>query len=477
MFGGDNEIGNMLQEAVKLKTAQINQKRRTYETWPFFVQHTIFHGEKDDPPIRAWRQLPFAEKIVISERIKEEGNQRYNEKDWSGAVDKYEEAPTLVYYCYSTDPGWRKNNRGIDDDVLVLVDDHGETEEDKKAQEKLRTTCALNIAACKLHQQKFDEVVAACTAVIKLDDQSVKAYYRRAEALIRPNSATAYDYDMAIKDLVKAQSIDPKNTTVSRLLVQLRADRKLQREKDNKTFSGMFGRGELYDGEGDPAQGGVLAQSDKYGQLPDAQTLQSRIDNITDDDDLEKRAKDAELLRDLYMRNGKVEEAKELNEKIKAAKKHLKDKEEQPMPALDWDNPTPEMIEDAKKHGLDLTDPVVVAELKRLEQEAVDGKLPPMPSEGEEDASAGSFPWSTDIKLPSAAENSVLVPWGRYVALLVFMCLFFRLADMGAWRNLFLYMFLGQPLMHSGDNQKSGIFTSLYKSVVSTVGLDDEGDL
>ena len=59
---------------VKLKTAQMNEKRKTYEsilrsptgstlstrspytrhlikklrTWPFFVQHTLFHGEKDD---------------------------------------------------------------------------------------------------------------------------------------------------------------------------------------------------------------------------------------------------------------------------------------------------------------------------------------------------------------------------------------------------------------------------------------------
>ena len=32
MFGGDNELGNMLQEAVKLKTCQMNQKRGALST-------------------------------------------------------------------------------------------------------------------------------------------------------------------------------------------------------------------------------------------------------------------------------------------------------------------------------------------------------------------------------------------------------------------------------------------------------------
>ena len=43
------------------------------------------------------------------------------------------------------------------------------------------------------------------------------------------------------------------------------------------------------------------------------------------EDSLEKRVSDAELLRDLYMRNGKEDEAKELNEKIQVAKKALKE--------------------------------------------------------------------------------------------------------------------------------------------------------
>jgi len=147
MFGGDNELGNILQEAVKLKSAQMGQKRLTYEKWPFFVQHTLFHGEKDD--FKAWRQLPFAEKMEKSDKIKDDGNDLYAKGSYSDAVDKYEEAATMVHYCYSTDPGWRKNNRGIDDDVLVLVVDEGTNEEEKQQYRKLRLACCLNLATCK----------------------------------------------------------------------------------------------------------------------------------------------------------------------------------------------------------------------------------------------------------------------------------------------------------------------------------------
>merc|ERR1719229_1970277 len=149
---------------------------------------------------------------------------------------------------------------------------------------------------------------------------NVKALYRRAEARVRPSKSTAYDHDLAIKDLAKASSVDPKNATVEKLLSKLRAERKVQRGKDAKTFTGMFNRGEIYDKDMEDAQKPCAAEFEM-------REMQKRIDTISDEDSLEKRCEDAELLRDLYMRNGKEEEAKELNVKIKAAKQALKERE------------------------------------------------------------------------------------------------------------------------------------------------------
>merc|ERR1712176_1614449 len=117
---------------------------------------------------------------------------------------------------------------------------------------------------------------------------------------------------------------------VSKLLDELRNERKQQRQKDSQTFEGLFDRGELYDGEGDRAGAAPPRPEGSDGNVINAagdfdmQSIQQRIEGMGDNDSIEKRCADAELLRDLYMRNGKEEDAKELNEKIKQAKEAIK---------------------------------------------------------------------------------------------------------------------------------------------------------
>jgi len=438
LFGGDNELGNILQEAVKLKSAQMNDKRRTYEKWPFFVQHTLYHGEKDD--FKAWRQLPFSERMVISERIKEEGNQLYASASYSDAVDKYEEAASLFHYCYSTDPGWRKNNRGIDDDVIVFVDDVGHSEEEGRQQKRLRLTCCLNLAACKQKLEKYDEVIAACDCALELDPCSIKALYRRAEARVRPSGSTAYDLDLAISDLTKAHNLDKKNTAVDKLLFRLRGERKVQRDKDSKTFTGLFDRGELYN----EAEEASLKQACS-NETP-MREIQQRIDGITDDDPIDKRCADAELLRDLYMRNGKEEEAKELNEKIKEAKAAIK-REKNSKPRVDWRNPTPEMIADAKNYDLDLTDPAVIEEMINLEKQGeLDGKMM-----GDDDVDSGTAAprrsGSTVHNMAANFDSDVHIPWMRYVVLFAVIFSIWTLIHRGAIRWMALHIWQRLPRM------------------------------
>mmetsp|Transcript_100278 Transcript_100278/g.281701 ORF Transcript_100278/g.281701 Transcript_100278/m.281701 type:complete len:476 (+) Transcript_100278:113-1540(+) len=473
MFGGDNELGNILQEAVKLKSAQMGQKRLTYEKWPFFVQHTLFHGEKDD--FKAWRQLPFAEKMEKSDKIKDDGNDLYAKGSYSDAVDKYEEAATMVHYCYSTDPGWRKNNRGIDDDVLVLVVDEGTNEEEKQQYRKLRLACCLNLATCKQKLEKYDEAIVACDVALDLDPDNVKALYRRAEARIRPSSSTAYDLDLAIKDLAKALSADPKNNMVEKLLKRLRGERKVQRDKDSKTFTGMFERGEVYD------KGMENSTAPCQSEL-EMREVQKRIDDISDNDSLEKRCEDAELLRDLYMRNGKEDEAKELNEKIKAAKTAIKTQNETAPPKLNWTSPTPEMIEDAKKHGLDLTDPLVIEELSRLEREGMPQDEDSL-DEGSASTSA-SRGGATDLPLPEVDWGET-VPWLRYIIIFVLIAVAWRLLHAGflrwllrfVWRHILrIPQILG--LGEDMDDERGSMFAAAYRKIAGLFGgADEDGEL
>lgn len=467
LFSGDNEIGNILQDAVKLKSAQMGQKRKTYETWPFFVQHTLFHSEKDD--FKAWRRMPFDEKMEQSEKIKEEGSQLFKEKKFADAVDKYEEAPSLFYYCYSTDPGWRKNNRGIDDDVLVLVDDAGSDEAQAAKIKRLRLTCALNIAQCKLKIAKFDEAVKACDFALELDPANIKALYRRAEGLVRPSGSTAYDQDMAIKDLNKASELDPNDKVVASFLKTLREERKKQRTKDKGTFEGMFGRGELYDKETMDKLEAEKAASNtghRWEGLPNDKEmgdLRNRIDEVSDDDPIEKRIKDAELLRDLYERNDKQEEAQKLNGQIQAAKQALKEQQQKKAP-INWSAPTADMVADAEKHGLDLLDPMVQAELRRIEQEGPEalGSY----NEDDDEAPTPSQPQSVHMPLPDEPDY-VAIPWMRYIVLFGGLILLFRSYDVYILLRTILVL-LTRLILGSADDDTSvvtsgGSFARIYQ--------------
>jgi len=451
LFGGDNEIGNILQDAVKLKSAQMGQKRTQYEKWPFFVQHTLFHSEKDD--FKAWRKMPFEEKIEQSNILKEEGNTLYREKKFGDAVDKYEEAPSLFHYCYSTDPGWRKNNRGIDDDVLVLVDDTGADADEAAQIKRLRLTCALNIAQCKLKLAKFDEAVKAADVVLEMDPENMKALYRRAEARVRPSAATAYDHDCAIKDLNKASQIDPNDKIVASLLKTLRDERKKQRTKDKGTFEGMFARGEIYDKEQMAKNELAKATSNtghRWEGIPNDKEmgdLRQRIEDVSDDDPLEKRIADAELLRDLYERNDKHDEAVTLNEQISNAKKALREQQERR--SVDFSNPTPEMVADAEKYGLDLNDPLVQAELKRIEEHGDPEAL----GDGLDDDSAPPDKPQVEMPLPDAPEY-VAIPWMRYVVFFGGFILLLRIYD-AYWLLKRFFLLLARLFMGTDDGSSN----------------------
>mmetsp|Transcript_14163 Transcript_14163/g.31459 ORF Transcript_14163/g.31459 Transcript_14163/m.31459 type:complete len:462 (-) Transcript_14163:107-1492(-) len=369
MFGGNNEFSNMIQQAVKMKSAQMEQERRWFEKVPNFIQHTLFHGEKDD--FKAWRVLPIDERIAKADDIKSEGNALFSERNYVDATEKYEQAGGLFHYVYSVEPEWKK--KGLKDDVLRLQHDPGDTDEQQKQIDKIRISCFLNIAICQLKLKNWDTVIKACGETLELDPKNKKAFYRRAQALIGPPGHGGHEVDRAIADLQHAAKIDPSDTQVRDLLDHLRKDRQKQLQKDKGTFAGMFGRGSIY-GEQGSAQGAVTEA---------AKALDQRLNpggdgpkEGADDTSLETKITEAELLRDLYMRNGKEDEAKDLDQKIREAKKALKDQKSGKLPPPpDFSNPTEEMVKDAKdKFGIDLQDPLVQKELERLSKAKEEGK-------------------------------------------------------------------------------------------------------
>ncbi|OWZ12904.1 hypothetical protein PHMEG_00013855 [Phytophthora megakarya] len=313
-MSAENPFADLMTKAVKLKGAQQAQLRTQFDSWPQYFQHSLFMQES----VVTVRTKPFAERITAAEEMKMTGNAHFNTEAFEEAVAEYEKALAVFKYLENKDPGWKK--KGIEDDDMLIADFKCDGPEDQKRLDTLKISCYLNIAVAKFKLKEYPVCIQACDDTLELDPKNVKAYYRRAQALITPASSGALEFDRAISDLQKAYAIDPENRDVRKLLRELMDQRTKQRALDKETFSGMFTRGQV---------------------------------------------EEAEALARGFEAKGKTEYAADIREKIAQAQEVRNRR----LKCVDFFNPTPEMIASAKESGIDLTDRNVQQMLQDLQEE------------------------------------------------------------------------------------------------------------
>ncbi|ETV71185.1 hypothetical protein, variant [Aphanomyces astaci] len=340
MMAQGTPFGNLMAEAVKLKGAQQATLRPVWDSWPQYFQHSMFMQD----PIVSGREKPFDERLRLATEIKVQGNVHFAKGEFEEAVAQYEKALALFKYCENTDPDWKK--KGIRDDDIYVVDYKPDNVHDQSQLDTLKVTLYLNISVCKLKLKEFALAISACGDVLAIDPTNAKAYYRRAQALITPLSCGAVEFEKALVDLETACHHDPDNVECRNLYRRLRLEHAQQRKLDKRTFSGMFNRGTVVD---DTNVVEVTA--------PDKARANEKR--------LQKEVEDAEAIAHMYEQSGKLQEASELRQKIDQAKAATR----ATPPRVDFMHPTPEMIEDGKKNGIDLTDKRVQQMLADLQDE------------------------------------------------------------------------------------------------------------
>eukprot|EP00644_Phytophthora_capsici_P006027 jgi/Phyca11/4628/fgenesh1_pm.PHYCAscaffold_2_\ len=207
-------------------------------------------------------------------------------------------------------PGWKK--KGIEDSDMIVINFQCCDLEEQKRLDTLKISCYLNIAA---------------------------------QALITPASSGALEFDRSIADLQKAYAIDSENRGVRKLLRELMEQRTKQRTLDRETFSGMFNRGQLYDEK-------------EAGQ-------DTQVDEAAREQKFLQEVEEAEALARGFEAKGKEEQAKEIRDKISQAQEVRSRR----LKCVDFFNPTPEMIANAKESGIDLTDRNIQQMLHDLQEE------------------------------------------------------------------------------------------------------------
>ena len=169
MMGG--EFGQLIQQAAKLKGAQMAKDKRRFETWPKYLQHTMYNQEK----LAEIRALPAAERLERASALKDEGNELVKEGRHDDAMGVYEKALGVYYYVHNREPEWK--TKGINDADVKIVDEAAEDSGEEIAQQvrQLKLSVLLNISLAAQHAQDQGLVARACTDALKLDSTNSKA--------------------------------------------------------------------------------------------------------------------------------------------------------------------------------------------------------------------------------------------------------------------------------------------------------------
>ena len=141
------EFGNMMQTAMKIKSAQMDQDRKKFETYPTYLQNTMWMQNEDCLRLR---ELPVGERLAAgATALKEQGNELYRKQAYAQAIEAYEAALGAFRYLKQLDPEWK--SKGIKDETIELIDgisgDHAAPDAvDRQAICDFSVSCYNNLA-------------------------------------------------------------------------------------------------------------------------------------------------------------------------------------------------------------------------------------------------------------------------------------------------------------------------------------------
>lgn len=154
------------------------------------------------------------------EKIKAIGNDLFKKSDLSKALQKYKKAIRYLNHA----------------DSEMNSDDASQEEVDQELK-KILISLYLNSAACKLKLNDNQGAHEDCSEVLLLDNDNVKAMYRKAQSNIAMK-----DYDEAKTTLIQANKLDPTNKAVTGDLAKVKKLIADQKEKERKAYAKMFGQ-------------------------------------------------------------------------------------------------------------------------------------------------------------------------------------------------------------------------------------------
>lgn len=252
----------------------------------------------------------------------------------------------------------------------------------------------MNIAACNIKIKAYSEAESACNEVIKLDNSNILAYYRRSRAISLPINAGIIELNKAIIDISKVfiLALDIPNgkfkfvkKEYDRVQTLINVNNKREEEAYAKIFNPLTPISEFVKRTSKGMNALKFKSSEEKEFEKELIKIDNQVQKMIEDKiiDFSFEVKDSwktahfpeiddvQVIIDktiesyrIFKKAGKYKEAKMMKEKIKEtkyAKEHLK-----LVMNLDFNKPTQKLILLANNNQIDLLDPKVIEEFKKI---------------------------------------------------------------------------------------------------------------
>eukprot|EP01062_Namystynia_karyoxenos_P002757 TRINITY_DN10974_c0_g1_i3.p1 TRINITY_DN10974_c0_g1~~TRINITY_DN10974_c0_g1_i3.p1 ORF type:complete len:798 (+),score=358.69 TRINITY_DN10974_c0_g1_i3:92-2395(+) len=149
------------------------------------------------------------------------------------AVTKRKEQGTVLYKAEQLAQAQRKWTKAVE---MIDAGWKSATPADQKALAQVKLPCLTNLAAVQLTLKHFRDCISSCDKALELDSRNVKAVLRRGKAFhgCGEDAEARKDFEWILQEL------EPANAEAKQELAKLDRAEKQAKEKDQKTFGGMF---------------------------------------------------------------------------------------------------------------------------------------------------------------------------------------------------------------------------------------------
>ncbi|CAD6265222.1 unnamed protein product [Miscanthus lutarioriparius] len=163
---------------------------------------------------KARSDMTVEERIAAADRRKIEGNEYFKKKKLEEAMQQYEMA--IAY---------------MGDDFMFQL--FGKYRDMALA---VKNPCHLNMAACLIKLNRFNEAIVQCSIVLSEDESNVKALFRRGKA-----KSELGQTESAREDFLKAKKYSPEDKEILWELRLLAEQDKVLYQKQKELYKGLFG--------------------------------------------------------------------------------------------------------------------------------------------------------------------------------------------------------------------------------------------